>query len=521
MPAQNALPVDTTTSGPSPGHKDWSAAEVYGGYSYLNVDTNGLTARQSMNGWETGIAGNFNRWFAAEAEFAGYYKTLYGGSASDYSYLAGPRFNFRPVFLRVLIGGDHLGGSVAGISGSQDGLAAAAGGGVQWRFASRFSLRTSVDYVLSRHNILGGSSVTQNNVRASVGIVFHFGRSAATAPHFQSSSSSRESRVSIGIPALGIRAGLSEAGGAEIVEIVQGGVAELSGLRVGDVINAIDGKAVNTPMELTAALSDRQPGTKVSVGFLVRGHWQSESVVLLGEHRWHLAVRSRTWRPTQSLQAKCAEKDIGGLRWVLRLLEPSMSVWGGNVGNDVQFFVFVFVILPLTIFLIWAQLKLFSIDCTLKQILRQLPSRDELREMQFQQKLQRYVAGGGRWLSIPTSALGSYRGDSMPVLYLSAPMGRTQQGSSGFFRTFQTIVANGIGPDYAIYSALIAQIHSGVKVVVFDRDQQLRAEGTLAGYLAKGKAGNGVRRYDLQILNLHPVPYISPPPVNHCGVALI
>jgi len=109
----------------------------------------------------------------------------------------------------------------------------------------------------------------------------------------------------------------------------------------------------------------------------------------------------------------------------------------------------------------------------------------------------------------------------MPVLYLSAPTGRTQQGSSGFFRTLQTIVASGIGPDYAIYSALIAQIHSGLKVVVFDRDQLLRVEGTLAGYIPKGKAGNGVQRYDLQILNLHPVAYTSPPPVNHCGVALV
>jgi hypothetical protein len=29
----------------------------------------------------------------------------------DYSYLAGPRVNFRPVFVHALIGGDHLTGS--------------------------------------------------------------------------------------------------------------------------------------------------------------------------------------------------------------------------------------------------------------------------------------------------------------------------------------------------------------------------------------------------------------------------
>jgi hypothetical protein len=35
----------------------------------INADMNGLTSR-CLNGWEAGISGNFNRWFAAEAEFA-------------------------------------------------------------------------------------------------------------------------------------------------------------------------------------------------------------------------------------------------------------------------------------------------------------------------------------------------------------------------------------------------------------------------------------------------------------------
>jgi hypothetical protein len=100
-------------------------------------------------------------------------------------------------------------------------------------------------------------------------------------------------------------------------------------------------------------------------------------------------------------------------------------------------------------------------------------------------------------------------------------MGRTQQGASGFFRTFKTIVTNGIGPDYAIYSSLIRQIRAGIDVVVFDRDKQLRAEGTLTGYVAKGTAGNGVKRYDLEIRGLSQVRYRQPPGVNRCGVALL
>lgn len=109
----------------------------------------------------------------------------------------------------------------------------------------------------------------------------------------------------------------------------------------------------------------------------------------------------------------------------------------------------------------------------------------------------------------------------MPTLYLSAPRTRTQQGSSGFYRTFQTIIASGVGPDYAVYANLIPRIQSGLRVVVFDRDQQLRAEGTLAGFTAKGKARNGVQRFDLDIPNLRAVPYTTPPQVNRCGVALL
>ena len=98
---------------------------------------------------------------------SGYYKTLSGINVSDYSYLAGPRINFKPLFVHALVVGDHLRGAVSGGSASQDGLAAAVGGGLQWPLVRHISVRVSADYVLSRHNILSGPSVTQNIVRAS------------------------------------------------------------------------------------------------------------------------------------------------------------------------------------------------------------------------------------------------------------------------------------------------------------------------------------------------------------------
>jgi membrane-associated protease RseP (regulator of RpoE activity) len=261
-----------------------SRADLFGGYSYLNIDTNGLTSsRQNANGWEASISGNFNKCFAAEADVAGYYKNYSGVSVTAYSYGAGPRFNFKPIFVHALIGGDHLTGSASGLSASQDSLAGAFGGGVQWKVSGPFSVRASADYVFTRHNILGGPSVTQNNVRASVGIVYSFVRTEhVTASPRQSNPMAPSAGMKV--PALGVMVRVGANPGAEITDEAPNSVAALAGLHPGDVINAIDGKPVSTPMELAAALANRPADDKVRIGFLIRGQWQKETVLLLGNH---------------------------------------------------------------------------------------------------------------------------------------------------------------------------------------------------------------------------------------------
>ncbi len=173
-------------------------------------------------------------------------------------------------------------GSALGFSKSQDGLAGAFGGGVEWSVSNRLAVRSSVDYAFTRHNIFGGPSYTQNNVRVGVGLVYTFGvRSAGSSGSSTRQAAARPSRSGMPIPALGLVATALDTGGAEIVEVVPGSIAEQSGLRVRDVINAIDGKAVRTPMELQAELSSRASGTKIRLGFLVRGYYQSETVIIL------------------------------------------------------------------------------------------------------------------------------------------------------------------------------------------------------------------------------------------------
>jgi hypothetical protein len=271
-----------------------SRADLFAGYSYVNIDTNELSSRQNANGWELAVTG-FNKWLAVEGDGSGYYKSFGVNVAvnefetasatakvTDYSYAAGPRINLRPVFIHVLFGGDYLTGSVSGVSASQDGLAALAGGGVQFKIAGPWGVRALADYAYTQHNIFGGSAATQNNVRASIGIVYSFGRRTTPEPPAstpRSIHSEAPTSAGIKIAALGAIVTLGRNTGAEITDLSPNGSGAIAGLHVGDVINAVDGKPIQTPTELAAELSSR--GDKVRLGYLLRGNWQSEAVIVL------------------------------------------------------------------------------------------------------------------------------------------------------------------------------------------------------------------------------------------------
>src|SRR6266496_6531464 len=83
--------------------QDVPKVEVFGGYSYLNLDTNGLTDRLNFNGFDTNVTFNVNRYWGVEGDFAGYFQgTCDQGVAitpnvlcKDLSYMAGPKVSFR------------------------------------------------------------------------------------------------------------------------------------------------------------------------------------------------------------------------------------------------------------------------------------------------------------------------------------------------------------------------------------------------------------------------------------------
>jgi hypothetical protein len=72
------------------------------------------------------------------------------------------------------------------------------------------------------------------------------------------------------IPLLGVTVANRQGGGAEIVNVMSGSVADLAYIHPGDVINEVDGKKVKTPMELAAELSGKTPGSKIRIGYMYK-----------------------------------------------------------------------------------------------------------------------------------------------------------------------------------------------------------------------------------------------------------
>jgi Outer membrane protein beta-barrel domain len=254
--------------------QQFDRVEIFGGYSFLNIDTNGLSSRQNANGWEVSAAGNFNRWFAIEGDGAGYYKTYkvdlsafglgtLSANVRDYSFAGGPRFSYRPVFFHALFGDDNLKGS----SSSQSGLAAIIGGGVEPRISSHLPARVSADYALTHHNIFGGPRTNQNNVWVSAGIVFTFGRTGADVAR-SSPASQTQSGPSSEAALLGV-SGYATDIGFKNTAVRPGSPAEQIFLKPADLVSKIDGREVHSSGDIEAAIAASQTG-RVTVSCLIQ-----------------------------------------------------------------------------------------------------------------------------------------------------------------------------------------------------------------------------------------------------------
>jgi opacity protein-like surface antigen len=281
--------------------------EIFGGYSYLNIDlsslsnalnqagVSGVGDRLSLNGWEAAANVNFNRWIGVEGDLSGHYKgdceRLSGLTCKDLSFMGGPRFTYRKgkitVFAHGLFGGDTAsvstngsnlvpGASDVSLSLSNTSFALAAGGGVDYMVTNRISFRLGqADYFLTRHfNDVGVPS--QSNYRVSAGVVFTIGGMSETtsrvANHRTPASPGCEGSSEAAL--LGVM-GCGDDTGVIVTSVLPGSPASQAGITPGDRITDIDGRPVRSNRDIEAAIAANTTGT-VKIKYMIRGSWLTE-----------------------------------------------------------------------------------------------------------------------------------------------------------------------------------------------------------------------------------------------------
>lgn len=146
--------------------------QLFGGYSYLrfNSQTFGFANASGLNGWNVAASGNLFYNFGVVAELSG----QYGAHFNLRDLAIGPQFLF-PHGKYIFFGHALFGKArtlVRQGTGAEDTQRAYEfGGGIDRKFLSRFDIRIiQADYL---HTSLLQQS--QNNIRLSTGIVFHWG----------------------------------------------------------------------------------------------------------------------------------------------------------------------------------------------------------------------------------------------------------------------------------------------------------------------------------------------------------
>jgi hypothetical protein len=172
-----AVPVSAQT--------ETSKLEAYGGfyYSHFNINANvsGFPPASTYNGYGGGgqLEYNATNLLGIAGDLAGYYFPTQGYPGGAFSYLFGPRLNFRrgklTPFAQVLPGG-ILTSSGIGQPGPQNHFAMAAGGGIDFTVSQRIALRPAqAEYFMTK--IPDGFNNRQNNFRFSTGIAVRLTKS--------------------------------------------------------------------------------------------------------------------------------------------------------------------------------------------------------------------------------------------------------------------------------------------------------------------------------------------------------
>ncbi len=147
--------------------------DLFGGYSYLRLDSKsyGYLDYSSLDGGN--LAGSFHITpnFAATADLS----ATFAQNQHFYTFMAGPEASISRYhgrwFAHALFGKARNGNEIPGV-GSSLGRSIAVGGGYDYPFLHRFSIRVFQADYMNTHTY----NVSQSNLRVSAGIDFHFGK---------------------------------------------------------------------------------------------------------------------------------------------------------------------------------------------------------------------------------------------------------------------------------------------------------------------------------------------------------
>jgi len=150
--------------------------DVFGGFSYKRFDskTLGYPDNSNLYGWNAEGIGNIKMRFGVVLDASGHY----GSELSVYNFLIGPQYTLRRDKSRFFVHG-LFGKAQNRVNIVQPttnhfesvGKSYGGGGGFDWDFSPRITIRVvQADYFWS-----STFGATQNDIRVSTGLVFHFG----------------------------------------------------------------------------------------------------------------------------------------------------------------------------------------------------------------------------------------------------------------------------------------------------------------------------------------------------------
>ena len=174
-----------TVSGVTASAQELPKIDASVSYSYFraNPATKGFNGF-NLNGGSASASYKFRDWLSGVADFGGYAVGKADGvNVNNHvaTYLVGPQVTYRrwrriSPFAHVLAGAARTGSGVFATSNSHTKLATAFGAGVDWNVRDHFSIRpVQFDYLLTHFpEMTNSNNLTQNNLRVSTGVVFHF-----------------------------------------------------------------------------------------------------------------------------------------------------------------------------------------------------------------------------------------------------------------------------------------------------------------------------------------------------------